>query len=138
MNKIILAVLLAGFSAQLIKLIFYWFKHKTLTWHDLIVTGGMPSSHAAFVVSLATLIYLQESLSTAFAISLVLAFLVLRDSFGVRRTVGEEGLLLTQITKKLKIKSKTQTHLALGHTPLQVLVGSLLGLIIAFLVYYFL
>ena len=78
MNKIILALLLAGFGTQVIKLIGLWFKHKTLSWHDLVVTGGMPSSHAAFVVSLVTIIYLVEGLSTSFAISLVFAMVVLR------------------------------------------------------------
>jgi len=136
MNKIILTVLLAGFGAQLVKLIIYWFKHKRLAWHDLIVTGGMPSSHSAFVVSLATIIYLIEGTSTAFAISLVLAMIVLRDAFGVRRTVGEEGLFINKILKKIDLKSKT--HFAMGHTPLQVIVGSILGFVIAVLVFYLL
>ncbi len=136
MNKIILAVLLAGFGAQLIKLVLYWFKHRTLSWHDLVVTGGMPSSHSAFVVSLATIIYLEEGTSTAFAVSLVLAFIVLRDAFGVRRSVGEEGLVINQILKKLKIKTKA--HFSLGHTPLQVVVGAVIGLMMAVGVYYLL
>ncbi len=134
MNKIILAILLAGFSAQLLKIILFWFKHKRLSWHDIIVTGGMPSSHAAFVVSLATIIYQEEGTSTAFAISLVLAFIVLRDAFGVRRTVGEEGLVISQILKKLKIR--TEAHFSLGHTPLQVVVGAAMGLMVAVSVYY--
>lgn len=136
MNKIILAIILAGFGAQVIKLVNLWFKHKTLKWHDLIVTGGMPSSHAAFVVSLVTIVYLIEGVSTGFAISLVLAMIILRDAFGVRRTVGEEGVVLSDIMKKLKIKKKT--HFALGHTPLQVLVGSLLGFLVSLGVYYLL
>ena len=136
MNKILIAVIFAGFGAQVIKLIIYWFRHKSLTWRDLIVTGGMPSSHAAFVVALVTSIYLEESVSTAFAISLVLAFIVLRDAFGIRRTVGEEGLMLTQILKKLKIKSKT--HFSIGHTPLQVLVGAVLGFLCAVGVFFWL
>lgn len=134
MNKVLLAVLLAGFGAQLIKLIIYWFRHRTLSWRDLIVTGGMPSSHAAFVISLATIIYLEEGLSTAFAVSLVFAFVVIRDAFGVRRSVGEEGIVINQILKKVKLK--TQAHFALGHSPLQVAVGSLIGFIVALLVYF--
>jgi len=136
MNKIILALLLAGFGSQLIKLLILWFKHKKLTWSDLIVTGGMPSSHSAFVISLATSIYLSEGTSTAFAIALVLAFIVIRDSFGVRRTAGEEGHMLVRVLKRLKIKTKV--HYSLGHTPLQVLVGSLIGLIVSLLVFYLL
>lgn len=136
MNKILLAVLLAGFGAQVLKLIVLWFKHKTLSFRDMIVTGGMPSSHSAFVVSLATSVYLAEGASTAFAVSLVLAVLVIRDAFGVRRTVGEEGLIINQILKKVHLKTKT--HFSLGHTPLQVLAGSLLGLAVSLLVYYLL
>ncbi|MBR9682946.1 divergent PAP2 family protein [Candidatus Woesearchaeota archaeon] len=136
MNKIILALLLAGFGTQLIKILVLWFKYKKITLNDLIVTGGMPSSHSAFAVSLATSIYLLEGTSTAFAISLVLAFIVVRDSFGVRRTVGEEGHVLVKVMKKLKIKTKV--HYTLGHTPLQVLVGSLIGFVISLVVFYLL
>lgn len=136
MNKIILAILLAGFGVQLVKIIIYFFRHKTLSWHDLVVSGGMPSSHSAFVVSLATIIFLMEGTSTAFAVSLVLAMIILRDALGVRRSVGEEGMIINQILKKIKLKTKT--HFAMGHTPVQVLVGSVLGFIIALLVYYLL
>lgn len=136
MTKIILGALLAGFGAQLIKLTIYLIKRRNLGWHDLIVTGGMPSSHAAFVVSLATLIYLSEGSSTSFALSLVLAIIVLRDAFGVRRTVGEEGLVLEKVINKLRIKTKM--HYAMGHTPLQVIVGSLFGLTVALGVHFFL
>lgn len=136
MNKIIIAVLLAGFGAQLVKLLVYFFRHKSLRWSDLVVTGGMPSSHAAFVVSLATAVYLEEGVSTAFAISLVLAFIVVRDAFGVRRTVGEEGIVLNEMIKKLKLKCPT--HFSMGHTPLQVMVGSLIGLVVAIGVYFWL
>ncbi len=134
MNKIILAVILAGFGAQLLKLIIYWFKQKTLRWHDLVVTGGMPSSHSAFVVSLTTIIYLEEGTSTAFAISLVLALIVLRDAFGVRRTVGDEGLIISEILHKIKLKKKT--HFSMGHTPAQVLIGSLIGFLGAIITYF--
>lgn len=136
MDKIIMTLLFAGFGAQLIKIIVFWFKHKKLTWRDIFVTGGMPSSHSAFVVSLAAIIYLAEGTSTAFAISLVLAFIIIRDAFGVRRAVGEEGHVLNQIMKRLKLKTKI--HYSLGHTPLQVLIGSLIGFVIALLVFYFL
>jgi len=136
MEKILLAVIFAGFGAQVVKLISLWFKHKTLHWKDLLVTGGMPSSHSAFVVSLATIIYLVEGVSTAFAISLVLAFIVVRDAFGVRRTVGEEVVVINQMLKKLKLHK--ETHFSMGHTPLQVLVGSLLGFVVALGVFYWL
>ncbi|MEK6905368.1 MAG: divergent PAP2 family protein [Nanoarchaeota archaeon] len=127
MNKIALAVLVGGFGAQLLKLLIFFFRHKSLSWHDLVVTGGMPSSHSAFVVSLATIIFLEEGTSTAFVISLVLAFIVLRDAFGVRRTVGMEGKQIEKLLKLHKLKSKF--HYSMGHTPLQVAVGAVMGLI---------
>jgi acid phosphatase family membrane protein YuiD len=136
MNKIIIALLFAGFGAQLIKLVVFWFKNKKLILHDLIVTGGMPSSHAAFVVSLVTMVYLIEGVSTAFAVSLVLTMVVIRDAVGVRRTVGAESRQIEKLLKLHKIKSKF--HYSLGHTPSQVLVGSLIGFVVALLVFYFL
>ena len=136
MSNIALAVLLSGFGAQAVKLINYLFKHKSLSWHDLVVTGGMPSSHSAFVVSLTTIIYLNERVSTAFVISLVFAMVVIRDAFGVRRSVGQEGLIINQILKKIKLKTKT--HFAMGHTPAQVLVGALIGFVVALGVHYLL
>ncbi|MBI2573714.1 divergent PAP2 family protein [Candidatus Woesearchaeota archaeon] len=134
MNFVLLATLLAGFGAQLLKLILYFFQHKSLNVKDIVVTGGMPSSHSAFVVALSTSIYLDEGASTAFAITLVLAMIVIRDAFGVRRTVGEEGVMITTILKKLKLHK--ETHFAMGHTPAQVAVGSLIGFVVPLLVYY--
>jgi len=135
MNKIALAVLAAGFGAQLVKLLIIFFRHKSLSWHDLVVTGGMPSSHSAFVVSLATIIYLAEGVSTTFVISLVLALIVLRDAFGVRRTVGIEGKQIEKLLKLNKLKSKF--HYSMGHTPLEVLVGAALGFLISLAVFAF-
>jgi acid phosphatase family membrane protein YuiD len=60
-------------------------------------------------------------------------FVVIRDAFGVRRTVGEEGLMIHRILSKLKLKD--QSHFAMGHTPKQVIVGSVLGIAVAVLIY---
>lgn len=136
MNKIALAVLMGGFGAQLLKLLIFFFRHKSLSWHDLVVTGGMPSSHSAFVVSLASIVYLEEGLSTSFVISLVLAFIVLRDAFGVRRTVGMEGKQIEKLLKLHKLKSKF--HYSMGHTPLQVAVGAGIGLVSSLSVFFLL
>ncbi len=134
MSTIIAAVLLAGFGAQLVKVILFLARHRRISWHDILVTGGMPSSHAAFVTSLATIIFLEEGASTAFAVSLVLALIVLRDAFGVRRSVGEEGKVIDTILRKLKLR--TELHYSFGHTPAQVLVGIIIGVVMAGAVYY--
>lgn len=134
MSEVLLTIVLAVLAAQFAKLIVLWVKHKHLTFRDLVVTGGMPSSHSAFVISLMTIIFLTEGFSTSFAISLVLALVVIRDAFGVRRTAGEEGIIINQMMKKLKMHK--QTHFAMGHTPAQVVVGAILGFVVAFLVYF--
>jgi uncharacterized protein len=134
MSKILLTVIFAGVSAQLIKLLIYLYENKKLSWRSLIITGGMPSTHAALVISLTAIIYLVEGISSVFVVSLVLALVVLRDSFGVRRSVGNEGRAIEKLLKKHKIKSKFKY--TIGHTPLQVLIGSLLGFIVSLLVYY--
>ena len=134
MNEVIWAVALAGVLATLAKLVGILVSTKSLKWHDLIVTGGMPSTHSAFVVSLSTIIYLVEGLSTSFVISIVLAVIVMRDAFGVRRSVGNEGKAIEKLFKAHKIKSKF--HYSIGHTPLQVTVGSIIGAVVSFLVYF--
>src|SRR3989344_3618305 len=116
MNIVLLSVLLAGFGSQILKLLILLVRHRKLSWHDVLLTGGMPSSHAAFVVSLATIIFL-------------------RDAFGVRRSVGLEGKAIQQLFKMHHLKSKF--HYSMGHTPLQVFVGSLIGFGTAVLVHYY-
>ena len=134
MSKVIWAVALAGVLATLAKLGIILFTTKSLKWHDLIVTGGMPSTHSAFVVSLATILFLVEGASNTFVISVVLAVIVMRDAFGVRRSVGNEGKAIEKLFKTHKIKSKF--HYALGHTPKQVAVGSVIGFLISLIVYF--
>lgn len=134
MDPVLLSVFLAWFSAQFIKVLIDLVKQKTFNWYDWIITGGMPSSHSAVVAALTLGIYLQEGVSAAFVVSVVLAFIVLRDAFGVRRSVGEEGMMINQILRKLKIK--TETHFSMGHTPAQVAVGILIGLVVAWAVSY--
>ena len=132
--KIIIGLSLAALFPQIIKIITESIKSKQFRLSYFFLDGGMPSSHSAFVVALATIIYLQEGVSTAFAISLVLALIIIRDAFGVRRTVGKEGQAIQKLLKLHKIKSKF--HFAMGHSPLQVLVGSALGFVIALLAYF--
>jgi hypothetical protein len=135
MNRAIIAVVSALVIAQTLKIFLYWYQHREFSWCEFVATGGMPSSHSAIVVSLATIVYLQEGLSTSFVVSLVVALMVIRDAFGVRRSVGEEGQIINRIMKKLRMNA--DTHFSMGHTPLQVLVGSVIGFVTA-LVFFFL
>jgi acid phosphatase family membrane protein YuiD len=137
-SKVIVPVILAGAISQGLKILLFMLKHKK-KFHlkDLIVTGGMPSTHSALVVSLAVAIWLYERCSTAFVISFVLGLLVLRDSFGVRREAGEEGKMLNKVIKATKLKLPME-HYALGHNPLEVVVGSAIGAVTSVILYFIL
>jgi acid phosphatase family membrane protein YuiD len=137
-SKVIIPVILAGAISQGLKILLFMLKHKK-KFHikDLIVTGGMPSTHSALVVSLAVAIWLYEGFSTAFVISFVLGLLVLRDSCGVRREAGEEGKMLNKVIKAAKLRLPME-HYALGHNPLEVVVGSAIGAVTSLAIYFIL
>jgi acid phosphatase family membrane protein YuiD len=137
-SKVIVPVILAGVISQALKILFFVIKHKKkFNIKDLIVTGGMPSTHSALVVSLAVAIWLYERCSTAFVVSFVLGLLVLRDSFGVRREAGEEGKMLNKVIKAAKLKLPME-HYALGHNPLEVIIGSAIGAVTSVVLYFIL
>ncbi len=134
-SKVIIPTLLAGIVAQALKIAIFMIKHKR-KFHikDLIVTGSMPSSHSALVSALTLSIALHEGYNTTFAIALILTLIVLRDAMGVRREAGEEGKMLNKIIKAARLKLPEE-HYALGHTPLEVSVGIVIGVLTAVLVY---
>jgi len=133
MNVVVWSVLIAGIGAQVVKMCLNIMQRKGLSWKDLIVTGGMPSSHSAFVAALAMSILLVEGLSTSFMISIVLALVVIRDAFGVRLTVGKEGDVLKKLLQKHKMR--IDFKYSKGHTPLQAAAGTLFGIVVAIIVY---
>jgi acid phosphatase family membrane protein YuiD len=127
MDNIFLSILLAGSISQLVKIVIFKYKfHEKFHFNDLIVTGGMPSTHSALVSSLTAIIWLKEGFSPLFFAVLTFSFIVLRDSIGVRRSVGEEGKMIEKIIKHDKI-STNKFHYSLGHNPLEVFVGLLIG-----------
>ena len=133
---IIICVAAAWFMAQFLKAFTGVFKVKKFSVLELLFgTGGMPSSHSASVCALATACCIREGFgSPAFAISVVLAFIVMRDAMGMRRQVGEHAKVLNRLFKNLSesLNDPELTERALeelaGHTPLQVLAGMLLGI----------
>lgn len=133
MNQILLSIIIAAITAQGFKIIYNTYHKHSFQFQDLFETGGMPSSHTAAVTALTLSIYLIEGLSTAFLISLTLAIIVIRDAIGVRYSSGIQGELITKLLKKHKIKIKKAPHFALGHTPLQVLIGCVIGIVAALL-----
>ena len=114
------------------------FRSRKLRLSRLVSAGGMPSSHSALVTSLATATGRVAGVeSAAFAISLVLAAIVMYDAAGVRRAVSIQARILNQMIDEAyeghPIAEKRLREL-IGHTPIQVFVGGLLGVIVGLLV----
>lgn len=126
------------FTAQALKVIIAIFREKKLNFRYFLDTGRMPSSHSSSVVSLAAAIAFIEGLSsTNFAISAVLAAVVMYDATGVRRAAGLQAQTLNKIAESFKKKEGLQIldknlKEFLGHTPLEVFWGAILGILIAF------
>ena len=133
--RLLAAILLSIFIVQFVKVAIFMIKYKKrFHVNDIFVTGGMPSSHSALVCSLATGIYFMSGLSVVFVISLVLALIVLRDAYGVRRTVGNEGMIINKIIEKTRLKIP-EMHYSQGHKPSEVLVGSAIGIVISYVIF---
>uniref|UniRef100_A0A2C9UQP9 Phosphatidic acid phosphatase type 2/haloperoxidase domain-containing protein n=2 Tax=Manihot esculenta TaxID=3983 RepID=A0A2C9UQP9_MANES len=137
-NLPLLSALLACALAQFLKLFTNWFKEKRWDSKRMLDSGGMPSSHSATVTALAMAIGLQEGTgSPTFAIAVVLACVVMYDASGVRLHAGRQAELLNQIVCEFPpehpLSSVRPLRELLGHTPLQVVVGALVGCIVAYL-----
>lgn len=128
--------LLAWFVAQVIKVITVLVVDRKFDFGRFVGSGGMPSSHAAFVTSLSVAIGIANGFaSEIFAVSAVLALVVMYDAAGVRRAAGEHAKLLNEILQEWAKQDFRNTEVQLkellGHTPLQVVAGALLGIVIA-------
>jgi acid phosphatase family membrane protein YuiD len=123
--------------AQLIKMLIALAKGDGLDWSYMVSSGGMPSAHSAVVSSLATSLAMTEGLgSPLFGIAVVVALIVMYDSAGVRQSVSQQSMVVNRIVGELKkhqplIKLEADLRELVGHTPFQVLVGSALGIGIA-------
>jgi uncharacterized protein len=132
-SKIFLATTAAWILAQGLKVLLYWFKHHRINFKLFVGTGGMPSSHSSFVSCLATSIGLEAGWnSPVFMIALGVALIVMTDATGVRRAAGQQAKILNEIMDDFyssKPVPPEKLRELLGHTPVQVLVGSLLGIV---------
>lgn len=140
-SPIFWAIIVSVVVAQAVKIILLVFKQRQkFVFADLFITGSMPSAHAAIVTALTTIILLTEGFSPLFFAAFVFAAIVIRDAVGVRRTVGEESKVLTNVITALKTKFHIsiprKMHQSLGHQPLEVLVGVVIGIASAIAVYW--
>ncbi len=135
-NEFITVPVTAWFIAQVLKVILVLIFQKKVDVTRFIGAGGMPSSHSAFVVSLATVIGRKFGVdSVEFAMSFAFAMIVMYDASGIRRAAGQQARTLNKLIEHWGQYDphfvEEQLKELLGHTPFEVLVGAILGLGIA-------
>ncbi len=135
-NPVLVAAVMGWFVAQMLKTIIHLIVTKQFVLERMVGSGGMPSSHAATVCALATAAGLEfGGGSFEFAVAVILAIIVMHDARGVRRETGIQARILNEMMetfRKMGNKMTAEERLKefVGHTPLQVLVGALLGILI--------
>ena len=129
--------------AQIIKVIIHWIIYKKLVWERLFGDGGMPSGHSATVSSLAVICGLICGTGTAeFAIAAIVAIVVCHDAMGVRREAGRQAVVINDLVEafnnlaKKDVLPEVKLKEFVGHTPVQVTMGILIGVANAFLMYW--
>ena len=133
-NKYIYIPILLWFFIQLFKVICDLVTTKKFNFKRIMGAGGMPSSHSAIVTSLATMIGKYEGVDTPiFAVSLIMAFIVMYDACGVRRAAGKQAALLNKIIETpglTGVQVSERLVEVLGHTPVQGFIGALIGVVV--------
>ena len=128
----LVAPLLAMSIGQLYKIIRQTILEKKLQLATFKASGGMPSSHSALMSALSTAMALKEGVfSSFFYICLIVSFVIIYDAMGVRRSAGEQAVVLNQITQNRSALAEN-----LGHTPCEVFVGIILGIVSSSLLYW--
>jgi len=126
----IIAPILGWLVAQSIKFALT-LRKDGLQWGDAVQSGGMPSSHSAFMAALSTVIALQQGIgSVAFGIAFSLTAVIVYDAMGVRRTTGQQTEAIKELAKAAKHQLATKVTVSRGHTPAEVTVGGFIGIII--------
>lgn len=137
-NQVLLIALFACGLAQFLKLVIEYVRHGKVSFRTLVETGGMPSAHSALVTALAVGVGQTSGWDTnEFAIALLFAVIVMYDAAGVRQAAGKQARILNQIVDELFREHATlnQERLKelLGHTPVQVVAGCALGIVVSWL-----
>jgi hypothetical protein len=136
-NRVLVAAFLAWALAQISKIFYELILQRKLILSRLVSAGGMPSSHSALVTGLATATGREIGVtSPIFAIAVVLASIVMYDAAGVRRAVSIQARILNQMIEEAfqgSPMAEKRLRELIGHTPVQVLVGALLGIAVGLL-----
>ena len=136
--KYIIVPFLVWFGIQLFKFIYDLVTTKKINFKRILQAGGMPSSHSAVVIALTTMVGKDVGLqSPMFGVSLIFSFVVMYDAAGVRRAAGKQAKILNKIVQTPGLTGvEVQEKLVevLGHTPVQVFVGAIIGLIVGLII----
>lgn len=141
-NRVLISGLVGWGAAQVLKTIIYALMHHTLDLTRIFGDGGMPSGHSATVSSLATAAALVYGLgSFEFAMAFIFAIVVCKDAMGVRLETGRQAVIINDIVEAFNSLASEKLPEAklkefVGHTPLQVIAGILLGVANTFIMYY--
>lgn len=134
-NRILLAAILGWVVAQGVKVLLGVVTERRFNFRWLVGSGGMPSSHSAGVSALATSVGIVEGLSSPiFAVTLVVALVIMFDAQGVRRATGQQAEALNKMLEDIYWKrpiAETRLIELIGHTPIEVFVGSAIGILLA-------
>lgn len=132
------SVLFSLILSQTIKIVIDIKNKKRFHYSFIFSNGGMPSTHSALVASLSTAIFLKESISTSFLISIVLALIVIRDATGVRLAVSNNARIINELNGEINKNLELKSHLneRIGHTHFQALAGIILGFLVSLFFYF--
>ena len=138
-NRILMVTLMVWIVGQCIKIVTNLLRGRRFNFKWFIGTGGMPSSHAAGVAALATTCGIEYGFQSGFfALAAIFAMVTMFDAQGVRRSTGEQAEILNRVVDDMYCHKRVEMGRIrefVGHTPVQVLVGSLLGIGLAVLFY---
>ncbi|MEC4818589.1 MAG: divergent PAP2 family protein [Scytonema sp. PMC 1069.18] len=137
-NRVLLVALIACLMAQTLKLVIELIQHRKLDVSVLVTTGGMPSAHSALVTALAAGVGQTVGWASGeFAVAMVFAIIVMYDAAGVRQAAGKQAKILNQMIDELFREHPNfngdRLKELLGHTPVQVIAGSALGITVSWL-----
>lgn len=141
-NKILIMSVISLLTAQVLKVLTHLFVFGNWNVGRAFDSGGMPSSHSSFVMTLTTMIGLTEGFSTTnFAIAFTFAGIIMYDASGVRMAVGKQARVLNELRNILGVivsedlKPDEKMKELIGHTKLEVFAGAILGIIIGYIGY---
>ncbi len=139
MNRVLLVPICAWAVTQAIKVLIALIRRKRVGLRYFVTGGGMPSAHSATVSALAASVAMVQGFeSVTFGITVILALIVMYDAAGVRRSVGRQSVVLNRIVQEIRSRRpeaviERELWELIGHTPFQVIVGAVLGILVAWL-----